>query len=174
MSELKLELEYNRLIGKIRRDFKESGHMRGLSLVVLSNNIDKEFALHREVLQESLTRDWDFLFPSIPFTEKGLNSYLDKFLTERRKEVLRTLEIKLRAEEKWKKFRNWFFRKEQFHFLACVTSSFITYPAFFILFFSPSDWKLQFGLFGFLANSALLAFLYWRNRKSYNAMMETI
>lgn len=160
MTEPKLEIEYDELVGSIQDDFVVRGKMKPVKLHCYLTDINDQITVYKEVYGNYLRQEWDTLFPEVKFSENLLTETLNKALTKKRDQAVNKFKKLLKRHKKYRLIFSFIFRKWEARLFGAIFASFITVPVFLSMFFAISDFWLGLGAVGLLINLLTIIFLF--------------
>lgn len=153
---------YEDMIFDMKQALIKDGKMMPLKLEVYIRQIEAEAEAYENIYKDFLSREWNDLFPGIPFSESLLEQKLKSAVEEKKTRAIKNFKKFLKREENLRIFSGRVFKKSVFILISCFLISLVTIPFFLNLAFLPDDLNLAIGATGIVANVAILAFTFFR------------
>ena len=162
-----IRLDYNQLVAEMQERFRS----QGMFVVVrpeqaLEKKIEPVLDAHANTFRGTLMRDWEQLFPGVPYSQEILNQEVDHFIAEKKAEAIAMLRKRLEMERKYRMIRGLLFGREQFNLLVVLVLSLFLIPFFLKVFFGNSDADLLFGAIGILSTLIVDSYFIFRYCKT--------
>ncbi len=162
MKKPEFKVEYYDLIKTIQEEFRTQGKITPVRLRKYSNEIESRLKAYEEIYGDFLGKEWDEVFPGVPFSDNLLRQKIHEILEKEKTEYFEKLKTYLEKEERCRIISNFLFQRHAFRFAAVFLASFVTFPFLVYLFFTPNDLPYRIGGIGILCNIVILAAAFFK------------